>query len=88
MKTGVWIAAGLALACAFGARAAAEPAPLPIEDFVRHPTYSEVRISPTGEYLAMTVDRGGQDVLTVLRTADLSIVKVNQLPDEKSMGSF
>lgn len=88
MKTGVWIAAGLALACAFGARAAAEPAPLPIEDFVRHPTYSEVRISPTGEYLAMTVDRGGQDVLTVLRTADLSIVKVNQLPDEKSIGSF
>lgn len=88
MKTGVWIAAGLALACAFGARAAAEPAPLPIEDFVRHPTYSEVRISPAGEYLAMTVDRGGQDVLTVLRTADLSIVKVNQLPDEKSIGSF
>ena len=88
MKTGVWIAAGLALACAFGARAAVEPAPLPIEDFVRHPTYSEVRISPAGEYLAMTVDRGGQDVLTVLRTADLSIVKVNQLPDEKSIGSF
>jgi dipeptidyl aminopeptidase/acylaminoacyl peptidase len=88
MKTGVWIAAGLALACAFGARAAAEPAPLPIEDFVRHPTYSEVRISPAGEYLAMTVDRGGQDVLTVLGTADLSIVKVNQLPDEKSIGSF
>ena len=29
-----------------------------IEDFVRHPTYSDVKISPTGEYLAMTVDRG------------------------------
>ncbi|MGH8076027.1 MAG: alpha/beta hydrolase family protein, partial [Lysobacter sp.] len=59
-----------------------------IEDFVRHPTYSDVKISPTGEYLAMTVDRGDQDVLTVLRTKDLSVVKVNQLPEEKSVGSF
>ncbi|RYF31434.1 MAG: S9 family peptidase, partial [Comamonadaceae bacterium] len=47
-----------------------------------------MRISPDGQYLAMTVDRGEQDVLTVLRTKDLSIVKVNQLPDEKSVGSF
>ncbi len=59
-----------------------------IEDFVRHPTYSDVKISPTGEYLAMTVDRGEQNVLTVLRTSDLSLVKVNQLPDAKSVGQF
>lgn len=59
-----------------------------IEDFVRHPTYSEVKISPNGEYLAMTVNRGEQDVLTVLRTKDLSLVKANQLPDSKSVGSF
>lgn len=61
---------------------------LPISDFVKHATYSDVRISPTGEYLAMTVDKGDQDVLVVLRTADLSVVKVNQLPDEKSVGLF
>ncbi len=36
----------------------------------------------------MTVNRGEQDVLTVLRTKDLSLVKVNQLPDSKSVGSF
>jgi dipeptidyl aminopeptidase/acylaminoacyl peptidase len=75
---------GLALS-AGSAQAATAPS---IEDFVRHATYSGVKISPTGEYLAMTVDRGDQDVLTVLRTKDLSIVKVNQLPDEKSVGSF
>ena len=30
---------------------------IPIQDFVKHATYSNVKISPTGEYLAMTVDR-------------------------------
>lgn len=60
----------------------------PVRDFVKHPTYSGVRISPTGEYLAMTVDRGEQDVLLVLRTKDLSVVKLNQLPDDKSVGLF
>lgn len=78
-----------ALACtASASAAAAEPAQIPIQDFVRNPTYSAVKISPTGEYLAMTVDRGDIDVLTVLRTRDLSIVKVNQLPNEKSVGAF
>ncbi|MHC9084415.1 S9 family peptidase [Luteimonas sp. RIT-PG2_3] len=60
----------------------------PIEDFVKHPTYSGVKISPNGDYLAITVDQGDQDVLTVLRTSDLQILKVNQLPDKKSVGSF
>src|SRR3546814_16027957 len=64
-----------------------EPPP-PIEDFVRHATYSGTSISPTGEYLAITGDRGDQDVLTVLRTSDLKILKINQLPDKKSVGSF
>lgn len=59
-----------------------------IADFVKHPTYSSAQISPAGTYLAMRVDRGEQDVLTVLRTDDLKIVAVNQLPDKKSVGSF
>ena len=69
----------------FGAPAGAKPT---IEDFVRHPTYSTVKISPTGEYLAITVDKGDQDILTVLRTSDLKVLKVNQLPDKKSVGAF
>lgn len=62
--------------------------PLPIEEFVRHPAYSGVRISPNGEFLAMTVDRGEQDVLAVLRTQDLKLLKLNQLPDGQSVGAF
>ena len=92
--------AALAIACAvhlagMDAATAAEPAAgapsagtPSIQDFVRNPTYSSVKISPTGEYLAMTVDRGDIDVLTVLRTSDLGIVKVTQLPNEKSVGAF
>src|SRR5690606_36528995 len=41
-----------------------------------------------GRYLAITVDRGDQDVLTVLRTGDLAPVKVNILPEGKSVGEF
>ena len=60
----------------------------PVEDFVKRPSYGTARISPNGEYLAITVDRGEQDVLTVLRTADLQPVKINILPDNKSIGQF
>ncbi|WP_260473456.1 MULTISPECIES: alpha/beta hydrolase family protein [Stenotrophomonas] len=59
-----------------------------IKDFVGHASYGTVKISPTGEYLAITVDQGDQDVLTVIRTSDLRPVKVNALPDKKSIGSF
>jgi hypothetical protein len=48
---------------------------------VRNPTYSGAKISPNGEYLAMTVERGGQDALAVLRTKDLGIVHVDTLPN-------
>lgn len=76
---------GLALGCA-SAGACAQA--LSVADFVRHPTYSATKLSPKGDYLAMTVDRGDQDVLVVLRTRDLGVVKINQLPDSKSVGSF
>ncbi len=68
--------------------AQAQDAPIPVEEFVKHPRFSRVEISPNGEFLALTVDRGEQDVLTVLRTRDLSLVKVNQLPEKKSVGQF
>lgn len=76
---------GLAVA---GASAGACAQALSVADFVRHPSYSATKLSPNGDYLAMTVDRGDQDVLVVLRTRDLGVVKVNQLPDAKSVGAF
>ena len=60
----------------------------PVRDFVSHAAYGTVKISPNGEYLAITVDKGEQDVLAVMRTSDLQLVKVNQLPDSKSVGDF
>ncbi|PJK03955.1 S9 family peptidase [Lysobacteraceae bacterium NML71-0210] len=59
-----------------------------VEDFVRHATYKGVKISPDGRHLAILVDQGEQDVLTVLDTATLRLLKINQLPDKKSIGSF
>lgn len=71
------------------AGASATAAELPsVEHFMRHATYSSARISPDGQYLAIGVDRGGQDVLTVLRLSDLSLVKVNVLPDDKSVAGY
>lgn len=60
----------------------------PIEDFFRPSAYTSAQISPTGKYLGIIVDRGDQDILTILKMEDLSILKVNQLPDNKSVASF
>lgn len=76
-----------ALALLAGASASAAELPS-VEHFMRHATYSSARISPTGEYLALGVDRGGQDVLTVIRLKDMKLLKVNVLPDEKSVAGY
>jgi dipeptidyl aminopeptidase/acylaminoacyl peptidase len=57
-------------------------------DFIKRPTYGSPRISPNGDYLAITVDRGDFDVLVVLDVKTLKQISVNQLPDKKSVGSF
>ncbi len=62
--------------------------PVPINDFVKRARYSTAKISPLGEYLALQVEQGEQDVLTVLDTKTLGLIKINQLPGGKSVGSF
>lgn len=59
-----------------------------VEDFVKRPAYGVAQISPDGQFLAITVDQGEQDVLTILRTSDLQPLKVNVLPEKKSIGEF
>ena len=78
----------VAMAAAFSSFIPVALAANAIEDFVGHAAYSTARISPDGKHMAITVEIGDQDVLTVLRMADMSIVKVNQLPDKKSVGQF
>lgn len=85
MKKRAVIAGVVMLAC--GSSAAARGMP-PIQDFIKRPTYSSAKISANGDYLAVTVDQGEQDILTVLRTSDLSILKVNRLADGKGAGAF
>lgn len=87
MKKSLLATSMLAVACVLAAPAQATTLQ-PVHDFVSHPAYGTVKISPNGEYLAVTVDKGEQDVLAVMRTSDLKLVKVNQLPDSKSVGSF
>jgi acylaminoacyl-peptidase len=44
-------------------------AEVPLEEFTRLPLYSELKISPTGEYLAATVrNDNGQNSLVIMRT--------------------
>lgn len=87
MKKSLLATSMLAVACVLAAPAQAATLQ-PVRAFVSHPAYGTVKISPNGEYLAVTVDKGEQDVLAVMRTSDLKLVKVNQLPDSKSVGSF
>jgi len=83
------LAAALAASIVVSANLEASTAsPYTVADFVTRPAYGTAKISPTGEYLAITVDMGEQDVLTILRTSDLQILKVNQLPEKKSIGSY
>ena len=88
LLTPLALALAAALPAALPAAAAGAATPYSIEDFARHASYSSARISPSGAYLAISVDLGDQDVLTILRTSDLKVLKVNQLPDKKSVGSF
>src|SRR5690606_11646701 len=62
-----WVAA-LALLLG-GARASA--ADLPVEDFFKDPSFSSVSLSPTGEYLAVSVPKEDRTILVVLRVADM-----------------
>lgn len=75
----------LGLLAGAGANAAELPS---VEHFMRYNTYSSARISPDGKYLAIGVDRNGQDVLTVIRLADMQLMKVNALPEEKSVAGY
>ena len=77
--------AGLIAATAATSATAALP---PVEDYMKQATYSSARISPNGKYLGIIVDRGDQDVLSILRLSDMSLVKVNILPDKKSVAGF
>ena len=58
---------------AFGGASAAA-AGIDVRDFFRHSEVNDIELSPTGEYLAVTVPQDDRTLLAVLRTADKGIV--------------
>ena len=62
------------LACVLLATHVAWAEQLPIDDFVRHGDYLELKISPDGEHLAARMRHEGTVFLMVMRTADNEVV--------------
>lgn len=49
------------------------PAPPGIDDLLRRPEFSDVRLSPRGDYLALTAPMEDRSVLVIMRRADRTI---------------
>lgn len=47
---------------------------VPIADFFRHAEFTDLQISPTGEFLTVSVPMEDRTILAVLKTADKSVV--------------
>ena len=47
---------------------------VPVEDFFKDPEFSAVTLSPTGEYLTVSVPEGDRTVLAACRVADMELV--------------
>lgn len=47
---------------------------VPVEDFFKDPEFSAVTLSPTGEYLTVSVPEGDRTVLAAFRVSDMELV--------------
>jgi len=47
---------------------------VPIQDFFKEPGFSSVSLSPTGEYITVSVPQGDRTVLAAFKTSDMSLV--------------
>ncbi|ALO43682.1 alpha/beta hydrolase family protein [Pseudoalteromonas phenolica] len=76
----------LVLLLLFGQTIAAKQ--IPIEAFSAGSKYSQVRLSPTGEYLSFTSDVEGRDSLVVLELATNKIVNVVRFSGNSEVGYY
>src|SRR5690554_6394783 len=72
MKSGLRMVLALLLACGFAGTALAQK--VPVEDFFKDPEFSAVTLSPTGEYLTVSVPAGDRTVLAAFRVEDMELV--------------
>lgn len=56
--------------------------------FEKHPTFGEIKISPTGEYFAATVPLGERTAMAVLRRSDNAVLARFALGDESHVERF
>lgn len=61
-----WAVSAALLAGAWSVAAVAGDGPVPLKDFVRHPEFQSAKISPGGEYLALTVPVQGRNALGIV----------------------
>src|SRR5690606_40681848 len=47
---------------------------VPVDDFFKDPEFSAVTLSPTGEYLTVSVPEGDRTVLAAFRVEDMELV--------------
>lgn len=71
MKTMVRLAFAFVLFAASGSALADR---VPVEDFFKDPEFSAVTLSPTGEYITVSVPEGDKTVLAAFRVADMELV--------------
>ena len=76
MKLGLrmMLAAFLVAFLAVGLGGTALAQQVPVEDFFKDPEFSAVTLSPTGEYLTVSVPEGDRTVLAAFRVADMELV--------------
>jgi dipeptidyl aminopeptidase/acylaminoacyl peptidase len=53
---------------------AASAAEVPVADFFKDPEFTSVSLSPTGEFITVSVPQGDRTVLAAFRVADMSLV--------------
>ncbi|MGY0632945.1 alpha/beta fold hydrolase [Luteimonas sp. A478] len=71
MKLGIRLLLAALLASCFAGTALAQK--VPVEDFFKDAEFSAVTLSPTGEYIAVSVPQEDRTILVVLRVADMSV---------------
>ncbi|MEK6806609.1 MAG: S9 family peptidase [Pseudomonadota bacterium] len=61
---------------------------IPVRDFVKRPEYGEVRISPGGEYLAVTVPEEDRTSLGFVRLSDMKLIGTARLRPGEHVHAF
>lgn len=72
MNVSCWMRSSLLIMLFFSSTTFARE--VPVRDFFRHAEFTEVELSPTGEFLAVTVPQDDRTLLAVLKVSDKSIV--------------